>query len=282
MKIIRHPRELQQLCMDWESKGRRIGLVPTMGYFHEGHLSLMDDCRKRCDKLVVSLFVNPTQFGPGEDLETYPRDEERDARLAEEHGADVLFVPEPGGMYDPDHGTWIQVPEMAKGLCGASRPDHFRGVCTVVCKLFMLARPKVAVFGQKDWQQLAIIRRMVRDLNIPVEIAGHPIVREADGLALSSRNVYLTEEERRNAPNIHVVLRSAAEKAKSGTTNAETLKRFIRDELAAKVPGGRPDYIEIVDPETLENVNEVRQKALIAVAIFMSRARLIDNFSIEV
>lgn len=268
--------------MDWESEGLRIGLVPTMGYFHEGHLSLMDSCRKRCDRLVVSLFVNPTQFGPGEDLETYPRDEERDARLAEEHGADVLFVPEPGSMYEPDHGTWVQVPEMAKGLCGASRPDHFRGVCTVVCKLFMLARPSVAVFGQKDWQQLAIIRRMVRDLNIPVEIAGHPIVREADGLALSSRNVYLTEEERRNAPNIHAVLRSAAEKAKTGTTDAATLKRFIRDELAAKVPGGRPDYIEIVDPDSLETVNEIRQKALVAVAIFMSRARLIDNFSIEV
>lgn len=282
MKTIRNPEELQRQCMQWEREGQRLGLVPTMGYFHEGHLSLMDACRGQCDKLVVSLFVNPTQFGPGEDLDSYPRDEARDARLAEEHGADVLFCPEPGGMYHEDHGTWIEAPEMARGLCGASRPIHFRGVCTVVNKLFMLARPAVAVFGQKDWQQLAIIRRMVRDLHIPVQIVGHPIVREADGLALSSRNVYLTDEERAVAPSIHKTLAEAADLVASGERDADAVKRFITDRLAETVPMGRIDYAELVDPDNLAPLERINGPALAAVAVFMSKARLIDNYLIGV
>lgn len=282
MKIIRNPEQLQEQCMRWEREGRTIGLVPTMGYFHEGHISLMDHCRDRCDKLVVSLFVNPTQFGPGEDLDSYPRDEDRDSHLAEEHGADVLFCPEPGAMYHEDHGTWIEVPDMAKGLCGASRPVHFRGVCTVVTKLFMLARPTVAVFGQKDWQQLAIIRRMVRDLHIPVEIVGHPIVREEDGLALSSRNVYLTDEERAAAPNIHKTLAEAAEMVAAGERDADAVREFIRNRLAETVPMGRIDYAELVDPESLIPARELSRDTLAAVAVFMSKARLIDNYLIGV
>ena len=282
MKILTTPHELRAQCRDWRSGGASVGLVPTMGYFHAGHLSLMDHARSRADKVVVSLFVNPTQFGPSEDLDRYPRDHERDAAVAREHGVDALFLPEPGAMYAPDHATWVEVPDLAAGLCGATRPTHFRGVCTVVAKLFNLAAPDFAVFGQKDWQQLAIIRHMVRDLDMPVEIVGRPIVREDDGLALSSRNVYLSPEERAQAPMIRKGLLDAAERVARGERSAERLDAALRAFWAERLPVGRVDYAAFVDPENMRPVRTIDKTTLLAVAVFMERARLIDNILLEV
>lgn len=202
MLRIQSPQDMQELGLEWRRQGLRVGLVPTMGYWHEGHLSLMRWARERCDVLVASIFVNPTQFGPGEDLENYPSDIERDSALAESCGVEALFTPQRDSMYLPGHGTWVNVPELTKNLCGRSRPGHFQGVATVVCKLFNIVQPTFAAFGEKDWQQLAVIRKMTRELDMPVRVEGRPIVREADGLAMSSRNVYLTEEERAQAPHI--------------------------------------------------------------------------------
>lgn len=282
MKRIKYTEDLQRQCAEWRAKGLKVGLVPTMGYFHDGHLALMDHARSMCDKLVVTLFVNPTQFGPNEDLDAYPHDIERDSQLAWDHGADLLFAPAPEAMYAPDHATWVEVPELAQNLCGASRPTHFRGVCTVVMKLFMLTLPHVAVFGQKDWQQLAILKRMVRDLNIPVDIQGHPIVREKDGLALSSRNAYLTPEEREHAPFIRKALLEARRLAQQGETDALVIKDFIRQRLGQTMPMAEPDYIEMVDPNSIQPIMAVADSALIAVAVRLGKARLIDNILIKV
>lgn len=242
----------------------------------------MDRARAACDKLVVTLFVNPTQFGENEDLDKYPHDFEGDKAKAEAHGADILFAPKSSDMYDQDHATWIDVPELGTHLCGAARPGHFRGVCTVVTKLFMLAQPNVAVFGQKDWQQLAIIRRMVRDLNIPVEIIGHEIVREKDGLALSSRNAYLTEEERAAAPAIRQAMLKAVETVRSGEHNVHAVQQQIIEELNTTLPMGTVDYIEFVDPESIVPITDISGPTLAAVAIRVGKARLIDNILIEV
>lgn len=277
MNIINDPLALQRTCLNWRSEGLVVGLVPTMGYFHAGHLSLMDYARSRADRLVVSLFVNPTQFGPNEDLSRYPRDPERDAALAREHGVDLLFTPEPGVMYAPDHATWVEVPTLARGLCAASRPVHFRGVATVVSKLFLLTLPGFVVFGEKDFQQLALIRRMVRDLNFPLEVVGRPIVREADGLALSSRNVNLTPEERRAAPAIRQGLLAAADWVRGGVRTSGELTTRLRAFYAERLPMSRLDYAEIVDPDSMEPLAEIPGRALLAVALHMSRARLIDN-----
>ncbi|KAB1438809.1 pantoate--beta-alanine ligase [Pseudodesulfovibrio senegalensis] len=282
MKRIKYTEDLQRQCAEWRAKGLKVGLVPTMGYFHDGHLALMDHARSMCDKLVVTLFVNPTQFGPNEDLDAYPHDLERDSQLAWDHGADLLFAPAPEAMYAPDHATWVEVPELAQNLCGESRPTHFRGVCTVVMKLFMLTLPHVAVFGQKDWQQLAILKRMVRDLNIPVDIQGHPIVREKDGLALSSRNAYLTPEEREHAPFIRKALLEARKLAQQGETDALVIKDFIRQRLGQTMPMAEPDYIEMVDPNSIQPIMAVADSALIAVAVRLGKARLIDNILIKV
>ena len=282
MKIITEPRELQRQCLAWRAHGLTIGVVPTMGFLHEGHMALMDRARPECDKLVATLFVNPTQFGPNEDLTSYPSDFEGDRAKAEAHGVDLLFAPAPDAMYAPNHATWIDVPALGEHLCGADRPGHFRGVCTVVTKLFMLAQPNVAVFGQKDWQQLAILKRMVRDLNIPVKLIGHPIVREPDGLALSSRNAYLTREERAAAPAIRQGLLGLAEKARAGERDCAALKRALEEEYAATLPAGRVDYIEIVDPDDIVPTDAISGTALAAVAIRLGRARLIDNILIEV
>lgn len=282
MQIVRDPAQLQETCRRWQAQGKTIGLVPTMGYLHEGHLALMDRVRPLCDKLVVTLFVNPTQFGEGEDLGKYPHDFDGDLAKAESRGTDLLFAPAADAMYAEDHATWIDVPELGNHLCGASRPGHFRGVCTVVAKLFMLSQANLAVFGQKDWQQLAIIRRMVRDLNIPVEIIGHEIVREADGLAMSSRNAYLTKAERAAAPAIHKGLVNLAEKVKGGERNAAAARQFLIEEYAATLPMGVVDYIEIVDPEAIVPVEMITDRALVAVAITVGKARLIDNMLIEV
>ena len=282
METISNPQELQNLCLMLRSEGKKIGLVPTMGYFHKGHLSLMDAARKQCDVLIVSLFVNPTQFGENEDLDAYPQDLERDSRLAGEHGVDILFAPVRDDMYFDDHSTWVEVPDLSANLCGKSRPIHFRGVATVVTKLFMTAQPHVAVFGQKDWQQLAVIKRMVRDLNIPVDVQGHEIVREESGLALSSRNVYLTEEEKAVAPNIQKGLQKMRAQVATGESDAAKLKQNLTDFYAETIPGSSIDYIEIVHPENINILKKVEESALCAVAVQVGKARLIDNLLIKV
>lgn len=277
MQIITDPKQLQQTCLRWRADGVRTVLVPTMGYYHAGHESLMRHARTLGDKVVVTLFVNPTQFGPEEDLEAYPRDLERDAATAEACGADILYVPRPEDMYAHDHATWIEVPSLANTMCGITRPIHFRGVCTVVMKLFMLTLPNIAIFGQKDWQQLAIIRRMVRDLNVPVDIVGQPIVRESDGLALSSRNVYLTNAERSTAPHIHASMLMAQKLVMAGERNAEAIKQAIRAYLQEHFPLSKEDYLVLVHPETLEAVDHITGPTLCATAMFVGKARLIDN-----
>lgn len=280
MDIIRDPSEFQARAWQWRCSGLATALVPTMGYFHEGHLRLMDAARERVGasgKVMVSLFVNPTQFGPKEDLSAYPRDFERDSRLAESRGVDVLFAPDPSAMYAPDAATWVDVPPLAQGLCALTRPTHFRGVATVVAKLLLLAMPTVAIFGRKDWQQLAVIRRMARDLNMPVDIVGQPIVREADGLAMSSRNVYLTPEERAQAPAIHEGLRKARESVRAGERSAERVKAAFAEHVAARMPNARIDYAEVVHPDSLEPLENIDGPALMAVAVFHGKARLIDN-----
>ncbi|WP_462323742.1 pantoate--beta-alanine ligase [Desulfoplanes sp.] len=280
MEIITSSDRLQQVCLEYR-KTTKIGLVPTMGFFHEGHLSLMDWVRRQCDILVVSLFVNPSQFGPGEDLDAYPRDEERDARLAQEHGADILFIPPPGTMYEDDHASWVEVPELAKGLCGTTRPVHFRGVATVVTKLFNLVQPHVAAFGEKDRQQLAIIKRMVRDLNMPVEVVGRPIVREKDGLAMSSRNAYLTSEERGQAPALYRGLQAARDWIRGGERQTAALLDTITAFYGEHIPGGRLDYFEVVDPDSMQSVSVIFGPVVLAVAMYLGNARLIDNVLID-
>mgnify|MGYP001071255355 FL=1 len=277
MQILKTPQDIQSQCRKWRDDGASVALVPTMGYYHAGHMDLMRHARTLADKLVVSLFVNPAQFGPGEDLAAYPRDSERDAAIARDLGVDALFTPTPEVMYAPDHATWVAVPDLARGLCGAARPVHFRGVCTVVLKLFMLTSPDVAVFGRKDWQQLAIIRRMARDLNLPVRIEGRPTVREEDGLALSSRNVYMTPEERAQAPEIRNGLLLAREMVRRGERRVPLLTQAVLHRWAEHLPLGRPDYLSVVHPESLEPLDAVGDAALMACAVRMGKARLIDN-----
>jgi pantoate--beta-alanine ligase len=277
MMRIDTPAAMQELALEWRKEGLRVGLVPTMGYWHEGHLSLMRWAREHCDVLVASIFVNPTQFGPGEDLENYPSDVERDSALARDCGVDVLFTPVRDDMYSPDHGTWVTVPELTANLCGRSRPIHFRGVATVVCKLFNLVQPAFAAFGEKDWQQLAVIRKMARELNFPVRVEGRPIVREADGLAMSSRNVYLTPEERAVAPHIQKGLRLLEDLVRSGQSDGAALREAVTKYYAANIPTGKLDYLELVDPSTIEAVERVEGDVLAAVAMRLGKARLIDN-----
>lgn len=277
MQIITDPKELQSICLPWRFSGLTTTLVPTMGYFHAGHESLIQRARADGDKVVVSLFVNPSQFGPNEDLSAYPRDFDRDADAAKRLGADILFAPDPAAMYEPDHATWVEVPEMANTLCGISRPVHFRGVCTVVAKLFMLALPTFAYFGQKDWQQLAILRRMARDLNIPVTLVGCPTVREESGLALSSRNAYLTAEEHAAAPHFQAGLQLAKRLVTEGETDPVKLDAAVRAYWAANMPMGKVDYLSFVHPESIARLDAITGPALVAAAVYMGRARLIDN-----
>lgn len=277
MQIFTNPQELAAQCRAWRRAGDDIALVPTMGYYHQGHEDLMAFARTQAKRLVVSLFVNPTQFGPGEDLEAYPRNAERDADIARSHGTDALFMPRPETMYAPDHATWVEVPGLSRGLCGLTRPVHFRGVCTVVLKLFMLTGADVAVFGQKDWQQQAILRRMVRDLDVPVRIETRETVREADGLALSSRNVYLSAEERAQAPEIRKALLYAQGLARNGETSVKLLREAVLRRWAEFLPLGRLDYLSIVHPESMTPLTEVTGPALMACAVRMGKARLIDN-----
>ncbi|MBF0480471.1 MAG: pantoate--beta-alanine ligase [Desulfovibrionaceae bacterium] len=277
MDIISDPAAFQRVCWFWRLSGAKTALVPTMGFLHAGHASLLEAGRERADKVALSVFVNPSQFGPGEDFERYPRDPGRDAALAEAAGVDVMFTPEPGAMYPPGFATWVDVPELAKGLCGGSRPGHFRGVATIVAKLLMLSLPSMAIFGQKDWQQLAILKRLTQDLGFPAEIVGLPTVREPDGLALSSRNVYLSEAERAQAPALYEGLRLLRDWVRGGQTGAEALTARLRAWCGERAPLGEIDYLEIVDPDSLTPLGQVGDRALAAAAMRFGRTRLIDN-----
>jgi pantoate--beta-alanine ligase len=281
MEIVSDPRDMQAVSLAWRRLDRRIALVPTMGFFHDGHLSLMRYGREHGDRLVVSLFVNPAQFGPAEDLNRYPRDLERDEARAREAGVDVLYIPAAADMYPEGYQTYVTVEDLSRPMCGASRPGHFRGVATVVLKLFHQVLPHLAIFGEKDYQQLAVIKRLVADLNVPVEVAGRPIVREADGLALSSRNSYLSPEERRSALVLFQALTRARDLAASGEAEAEKILSEVT-RIIGSTPGTRLDYAVLVDPQTLTNVDIIRGSARLAMAAWVGGTRLIDNMLLEV
>ena len=276
MRIIEHISEMQDWSEGERCQGRRIAMVPTMGFLHEGHLSLVREGKKRGDRLVVSIFVNPKQFGPREDFASYPRDFDRDRKLLELEGTDVLFCPTNEEMYPAGNQTYVEVENLSAPLCGGSRPGHFRGVATVVAKLFNIARPHVAVFGCKDYQQLQIIRRMVKDLNLGVEIVGHPIVREADGLAMSSRNAYLSAAEREAALCLSRALRQAETLLKEGETNSSVILERVGREIARE-PLVRLEYAHLTDTENLLDLEQVRDSALLALAARIGKTRLIDN-----
>ena len=281
MEIIVDPALLRARCRAAAAAGQTIGFVPTMGSLHAGHASLLRLARERADVVVASVFVNPTQFCPGEDFAAYPRDLDHDAGVAEQAGVDILFAPSPEAMYAPEAATWVEVPELGRHLCGASRPGHFRGVCTVVSKLLLLVRPDVAVFGQKDWQQLAILRRMVADLGFDVKIVGAPIVREPDGLALSSRNVYLSAEERAQAVHINQGLALAERLVAEGERDMARIVAAVRASFAATMPLGTVDYLEAVDPARIVPVDRLEGPVLLAAAVRFPGARLIDNRLLE-
>jgi pantoate--beta-alanine ligase len=276
IEIVRSPAEMRRRSDEWRRAGKRIALVPTMGFLHAGHVSLLDAARAHCDVLALSIFVNPTQFGPKEDLSRYPRDLDGDLKKAETAGTHLAFVPSAVDMYPDGYQTYVEVGQLATGMCGDRRPGHFRGVATVVLKLFNLVQPTVAFFGEKDYQQLQVIKRMVRDLDLGVEIVGRPIVRERDGLAMSSRNAYLSPDERNRALALNRALSCAQEMF-------EQEREAARIVDAARVtlhltPGVKLDYLELRDAETLEPVDgKIARPAVLAVAAFVGTTRLIDN-----
>jgi pantoate--beta-alanine ligase len=276
MKILHTIEEMRTACRTTRSDGKRLGFVPTMGALHEGHLSLVRAAKASCDLVAASIFVNPTQFGPNEDLAKYPRTFERDRERLQEEGVTLLFAPSSEEMYPAGATTWVTVEGLSGKLDGRSRPGHFRGVTTVVAKLFHIVEPDAAFFGQKDAAQVAIIRRMVRDLNLPIEIVACPIVREADGLAMSSRNAYLDPQQRKQALVLHRALLRVKKSCETGERDAKKLLAGGYDEIAAE-KSVRLDYLEIVDPNTLEPVDRAASGALVAVAAFVGPTRLIDN-----
>lgn len=276
MEVIKEIENMQKIAHQWHKKDLIIGFVPTMGYLHEGHLSLVRLAREKANKVVVSIFVNPLQFGPSEDYHVYPRDPKRDLDLLEKEKVDVVFMPDAEKMYPQNFQTFVEVSNLTKGLCGTYRPNHFRGVTTVVLKLFNIIKPHFAVFGEKDYQQLKVIQQMVRDLNLEVDIISHPIVRERDGLAMSSRNIYLTEEERRSALSLYQALKLAERLIIGGERDVSKIKKLIQDYIE-KFPYTKVQYVEIVDPETLEGVKEIKNNILIALAVYVGKTRLIDN-----
>jgi pantoate--beta-alanine ligase len=276
MEIITDIKRMQRLCLDLRREGKRIAFVPTMGYLHEGHLSLLREGRERGDVLVLSIFVNPTQFGQGEDFEAYPRDLSRDAEMARSVGTDLLFAPEARAMYPAGYATYVDVEGLTDTLCGRSRPGHFRGVTTVVAKLFGIVQPHEAYFGRKDFQQLAVLRRMTLDLNLPVEIVGMPIVREADGLAMSSRNVFLSAGERQQALVLSRAIATAQQMARNGVRDCgeilATLRSMIEEQNDARI-----DYLQICHQLTLQEQDRVDSDSVLLMAVFVGKTRLIDN-----
>jgi pantoate--beta-alanine ligase len=276
MEVIESISEMKNLVKDWKRRGLSIGFVPTMGYLHEGHLALVRRVKELSDRVVVSIFVNPIQFAPGEDYQRYPRDLERDKALLEKEGVDVLFSPKAQEMYPPGFQTYVEVKELSSGLCGRYRAGHFIGVATVVLKLFNIVQPDIAAFGEKDYQQLKVIQRMVQDLNLDVKIISHPTVREEDGLAMSSRNTYLSPEERKSAIALYKALNLAEELINQGERRVATLKEKLK-EFIESYPYTKVQYIEFVHPETLKEVERVDEPTLLALAVFLGKARLIDN-----
>ena len=272
--------EVRQQVKEWKKQGLTVGLVPTMGYLHEGHKSLIDRAVKENDRVVVSIFVNPIQFAPNEDLESYPRDIEKDTELCTNAGASLIFNPTPEEMYPNGFSTNVVMNNLTKELCGKTRPTHFGGVCTVVSKLFNIVAPDRAYFGEKDAQQLAIIKRMVADLNFDIEIKGCPIVREADGLAKSSRNTYLNDDERKAALCLSRGLSKGRKMIDEGETSVDKIKAAIRAEIESE-PLAKVDYVEIVDYDDLSDIEVVKAPMLAAVAVYIGKTRLIDNFIIE-
>lgn len=280
MKIVETIAEVREQVKQWKKEGLTVALVPTMGYLHEGHRSLMERARKENDRVVVSVFVNPTQFGPNEDLASYPRDLEHDAGLCDSVGVDLIFHPAPEEMYPKGFCSFVDMDVLTKELCGLSRPVHFRGVCTVVSKLFHIVTPDRAYFGEKDAQQLAVIKRMVLDLNLDIEIVGCPIVREADGLAKSSRNTYLSPEERKAALVLSRSIFAGKKLAESGETDAHKLVQAMTDIISAE-PLARIDYVKVVDLLTMQQIDKLDRPFLAAIAVYIGKTRLIDNFMVQ-
>ncbi len=279
MKIVSTIEEVRAQVKEWKKEGLSIGFVPTMGYLHEGHMSLIDAAGEN-DKVVVSIFVNPMQFGPTEDLASYPRDLEHDAKLCEEHGVDLIFHPTPEEMYGDQFYSYVDMDVLTKELCGLSRPVHFRGVCTVVTKLFNIVTPDRAYFGQKDAQQLAVIKRMVKDLNMPLTITGCPIIREEDGLAKSSRNTYLSPEERKAALVLSRSIFLGKEMVENGERDCKKILAAMTAEIE-KEPLAKIDYVKIVDLDTMQQVEKIDRGILAAIAVYIGKTRLIDNFMYE-
>ena len=279
MEIVRGVRELQKLSEGWRRAGLTIGLVPTMGYLHEGHLSLVDIVREKTDRVVVSIFVNPKQFGPTEDLGKYPRDEEGDLAKLAARGVDVAFIPIVEEVYPEGYETYVDCTRLPSYLCGARREGHFKGVLTVVAKLFNACMPHLAVFGAKDYQQFLVIRRMTRDLNLPIEVISGPTVREEDGLAMSSRNSYLDSEERPAATSLFRALNRARQLVTSGMVDAIMVRQAMTE--LVEQAGGRVDYVAIVHPETLAELQTINEQAHAAVAVFFGKTRLIDNMRLK-
>ena len=280
MQTLHQISAVRELAAAWKRDSLKIAVVPTMGYLHEGHLSLMRIARQHADRVIVSIFVNPTQFGPTEDLDKYPRDLERDQKLCAETGVDAIFAPAPTEMYAPDFSTWVNEESLSQTLCGAFRPIHFRGVCTVCLKLFNITRADIAVFGRKDAQQALIIERMVRDLNVPIQIIQAPLIREDDGLARSSRNKYLSPADRQRALSISRGLAKAQAAYAAGERNAAALKAIVRAEIEA-APADKIDYIDLMSRATLRPVDTADQPALLAVAAYFGTTRLIDNLFLD-
>lgn len=280
MELLRSISEARRFVAAQKKQGKSIGLVPTMGYLHEGHLGLVNSARQQNDVVVVSIFVNPTQFGPQEDLDRYPRDFEKDCNSCTQAGVDAIFSPTAAEMYPERFHTWVQAEKITETLCGASRPGHFRGVATVVSKLFNIVQPDRAYFGLKDFQQAVVIKQMVQDLNMPLEIVTVPTVREADGLAISSRNEYLTDEQRTSAPVLYRALKIGRRLVESGEQNACTVREAMIKEIESQ-PNTRIDYVAVSDPETLAPVDKIENRVLLAMAVWLGNTRLIDNILVE-
>jgi pantoate--beta-alanine ligase len=279
MKLVKTKKEVRDIVKEWKAQGLTVGFVPTMGYLHEGHASLIDASSKNNDRTVVSIFVNPMQFSPNEDLESYPRDIVHDSKVCEEHGADLIFNPEPEEMYNDGFCSYVDMDVLTKELCGLSRPIHFRGVCTVVSKLFNIVKPDNAYFGQKDAQQLAVIKRMVEDLDMDIKINGCPIIRESDGLAKSSRNTYLSEDERKAA----LILSRTVALGKELVANGEKDAKKIVAEMIKNIetePLAKIDYVKMVDALTMQQIDKLDRPALCAMAVYIGKTRLIDNFEV--
>ena len=281
VKVVKTVAEVREIVASWRREGLSVGLVPTMGFLHDGHQSLIRKSAEQNDKTVVSVFVNPIQFGPNEDLEAYPRDMNRDIKKVEEAGGDLIFNPEPSEMYPSHFTSFIDTTETTELLCGAVRPVHFRGVCTVVGKLFNIVMPDRAYFGQKDAQQLATVKRFVRDLNFPLQIVPCPIVREADGLAMSSRNTYLNPDERKAALILSQSLKKGREAIECGERDAQKVIAVIRENLETE-PLARIDYVEVVDFENIQRTEKITGETLVAIAVYIGKTRLIDNFIVNI